>query len=180
MDLAGKPVPNASVQRQLFGSVLAITDEQGRAQLTDSLDRPTELYPWYEVRSENRELAGYFLYPRKDRTNATWFVKQVSTLTGELRTPEGNPAVGVTIYLERTTKAPEKNDITYSERRIKTDAQGRFKIDDLVPGMEYCIVVSDQNEFRSCRPFHRVINESGTNIVLEPVTLERKSTPNRR
>jgi protocatechuate 3,4-dioxygenase beta subunit len=177
VDIDGKPVPNASIFREMFVNALAITDAQGRAQLTDSVE--TELaphpYPWYEVRSENSELAGYFLYPKKDRTNVTWVVRKCSSLTGELRTPEGAPAVGVRLYLERTTQAPENHSTVSGESRTKTDAQGRFKMDELVPGTDYCVVVSGEVEFQSCRPFHRVIYESGTNIVMEPVTLTRKS-----
>jgi protocatechuate 3,4-dioxygenase beta subunit len=71
-----------------------------------------------------------------------------AAVEGRLVDPDGRPRPDVELVIWRDHKeTAQPGDFVYFPRRHKTDQQGRFRIDGLLPGYEFA--VSDGKGYRS-------------------------------
>jgi beta-lactamase regulating signal transducer with metallopeptidase domain len=131
-DQEGKPVKEATVSysanQSYVGYVKTRTDENGRFLLTRiSRPREDEIF----VQAKGSSPAGQRATPGKgaDAPHLTFTLLPGHTATGRVVDPKGNPIEGATLQAIRT--ADLSRDWNYFGKRVKSDAEGRFTLENL-------------------------------------------------
>ena len=92
-----------------------------------------------------KQLAGSLLVRGKQLKALSVRLEPAGTITGKVVGADGKPAAGVTICAPLVASKPEDlttGSVALPEAYYRTDAEGKFRIECLAPGIKYGIVVA--------------------------------------
>ncbi|HEV3385749.1 MAG TPA: carboxypeptidase-like regulatory domain-containing protein [Gemmata sp.] len=90
-----------------------------------------------------RKLFGTLSLKGDEKEPATVTLGPGGTVTGRVIGEDGKPMAGVAIRLyHRVRTVDEVHDYVHELRVIETDAEGKFRIDDVVPGVKFSLTFS--------------------------------------
>jgi hypothetical protein len=83
--------------------------------------------------------------PKNNSESITVQLQPGGTVTGRLVDADGQPRAGVELYIQRHHKerVPLSEYAYFPPQCDKTDRQGQFRIEGLLPGQEFALVVDE-------------------------------------
>jgi hypothetical protein len=104
-------------------------------------------------RHEGRKLAGWVEIRGDESEKPRVKLEPWGAASGRLVDPEGKPRAKVTLEIQANKPRLGGGSISHQPERIRTDADGRFRVDGFAPGLEYKVYVQANGGMRAEKPF---------------------------
>jgi RNA polymerase sigma factor (sigma-70 family) len=118
--ITGQPVANASVSIMRLGE--GKTDLQGRYSIDNIPGRTGEAVLWVDIKGYGKKMVQFMISETESDTQVDVGLGPGATVTGRVVNPEGYPIAEANVVIVGEY---------YPTRSAKTDAQGRYQLDDI-------------------------------------------------